>query len=51
LLHLALLYSPDGLSLRGVASFATETGIAELCDVSLFDRLRNSGDDLADVLG
>ena len=50
LLHLALLYGPGGLSLRGVASFATETGIADLCDVSLLDRLRNSGDYLAEVL-
>jgi len=50
LLHLALLYGPGGLSLRGVASFATEAGIADLCDVSLLDRLRNSGDYLADVL-
>ena len=50
LLHLALLYGPGGLSLRGVASFATEAGIADLCDVSLLDRLRNSGDFLADVL-
>lgn len=50
LLHLALLYGPGGLSLRGVASFATEAGIANLCDVSLLDRLRNAGDFLADVL-
>ena len=50
LLHLALLYGPGELSLRGTASFATETGIADLCDVSLLDRLRNSGDYLADVL-
>ncbi len=50
LLHLALLYGPGGLSLRGVASFATEAGIADLCDVSLLDRLRNSGNFLADVL-
>lgn len=50
LLHLALLYGPGGLSLRGVASYATTAGIAELCDVSLLDRLRNSGDYLADVL-
>src|SRR5450631_1208010 len=50
LLHLALLYGPGGLSLRGTASAATEAGIAELCDVSLLDRLRNSGDYLADVL-
>lgn len=50
LLHLALLYGPGGLSLRGVASFAAEAGIANVCDVSLLDRLRNSGDFLADVL-
>lgn len=50
LLHLALLYGPGGLSLRGTVSVATEAGIAELCDVSLLDRLRNSGDYLADVL-
>src|SRR4051794_7602740 len=50
LLHLALLYSPGRLSLRGVASFAAEAGIADLCDVSLLGRLRNAGDFLADVL-
>ena len=50
LLHLALLYGPGGLSLRGVAGFATEAGIADLCDVSLLDRLRNAGGFLADVL-
>ena len=50
LLHLALLYGPGGLSLRAVASFAAEAGIANLCDVSLLDRLRNAGAFLADVL-
>jgi hypothetical protein len=50
LLHLALLYDPGGLSLRGVAGFATAAGIADPCDVSLLDRLRNAGDYLADVL-
>jgi hypothetical protein len=50
LLHLALLYGPGGLSLRSVASYAAEAGIADLCDVSLLDRLRNAGDFLADVL-
>lgn len=50
LLHLALLYGPGGLSLRGVASFASEAGIADLCDVSLLERLRHAGDFLADVL-
>jgi len=50
LLHLALLYGPGRMSLRSVASHATEAGIADLCDVSLLDRLRNAGDFLADVL-
>lgn len=50
LLHLAFLYGPGGLSLRGVCSHAIEAGIADVCDVSLLDRLRNSGAYLADVL-
>lgn len=50
LLHLALLYGPGGLSLRSTASYATAAGIADLCDVSLLDRLRNAGDFLADIL-
>src|SRR5487761_2235363 len=50
LLHLALLYGPGGLSLRAGASFAAEAGIADVCDVSLLDRLRNAGAFLADVL-
>jgi hypothetical protein len=50
LLQLTLLYGPGGLSLRATASLATEAGIAELCDVSLLERLQNSGDFLADVL-
>ena len=50
LLHLGLLYGPGGLSLRAVAGHATEAGIADLCDVSLLDRLRNAGDFFADVL-
>lgn len=50
LLHLALLYGPGGLSLRAAASHATEAGIADVCDVSLLNRLRGGGDFLADVL-
>jgi hypothetical protein len=50
LLHLGLLYGPGGLSLRSVASHATEAGIADLCDVSLLDRLCQAGDFFADVL-
>jgi hypothetical protein len=51
LLHLALLYGPGGLSLRSVASFAVEAGIADVCDVSLLDRLRNCSEWLEYVLG
>lgn len=50
LLHLAMLYGPGKLSLQGAASFATEAGVADLCDVSLLERLCNAGDYLADVL-
>jgi len=50
LLHLALLYGPGKMSLRSTASYATETGIANLCDVSLLDRLRNATGYLDDVL-
>jgi hypothetical protein len=50
LLHLALLYGPGGLSLRSAASYATAAGIADLCDVSLLDRLRNAGAFLGEVL-
>lgn len=50
LVHLALLYGPGGLSLRSAASYATAAGLADLCDVSLLDRLRTAGDFLADVL-
>ena len=44
-------YGPGGLSLRSVASYATEAGIAELCDVSLLDRLRQAGDYLCRCAG
>ena len=50
LLHLALIYGPGGLSLRSAASYATETGLANLCDVSLLGRLCNATDFLQDVL-
>lgn len=51
LLHLALLYGPGGLSLRSTASFAVEAGIADVCDVSLLDRLRNCPEWLENMLG
>lgn len=50
LLQLALLHGPGGMSLRSTASFALEAGIANVCDVSLLDRLRNCGDWLTCIL-
>ena len=50
LLHLSLLYGPGALSLRSVASHAGLTGLANLCDVSLLERLCNANDFLEDVL-
>jgi hypothetical protein len=50
LLHLALLYGPGRMSLRATAGHATTTGIADLCDVSLLERLRNAPAFLEDVL-
>jgi hypothetical protein len=50
LLRLALLYGPGQLSLRSAASFAAEGDIAQLCDVSLLDRLRNAGGWLGHIL-
>ena len=48
---LVLLYGLGGLSLRSTASFAVEAGIADVCDVSLLDRLRNCPEWLEYVLG
>jgi hypothetical protein len=50
LLKLALLYGPGQLSLRSTASFAAEGDIAQLCDVSLLERLRNAADWLGHIL-
>ena len=50
LLHLGMLYGPGGMSLRAVASHASATGIADLCDVSLLERLRNATEFFEDVL-
>lgn len=43
LLRLALAYAVGNLSLRSTAAWAALTGVADLCDVSLLDRLRNAG--------
>lgn len=42
LLRLALAYGAGGLSLRTAAAWARQAGVAEVSDVSLLDRLRNS---------
>ena len=44
LLRLGLAYGVGGLSLRTVAAWARQAGVAEVSDVSLLDRLRNSAD-------
>ena len=44
LLHLALAYGLCGMSLRSVARWARESGVARLSDVALLKRLRASGD-------
>jgi|SRR5579859_4666958 len=42
LLRLALAYGVSGLSLRSVAAWASQAGVADVSDVSLLDRLRNA---------
>jgi hypothetical protein len=42
LLRLALAYGVGALSLRSVAAWASQAGIADISDVSLLDRLRNA---------
>lgn len=43
LLHLALAYGLCGMSLRSVARWARESGLAHLSDVALLKRLRSCG--------
>jgi hypothetical protein len=40
LLRLCLAYGPSGLSLRSASAWASASGLAQLCDVSLLERLR-----------
>jgi len=44
LLRLALAYGVSGLSLRTTAAWASMADVAQISDVSLLDRLRNSAD-------
>jgi IS4 transposase len=44
LLRLALMYGPGGHSLRSVAAMAAATGLADVSDVAVLDRLKRSAD-------
>lgn len=50
LLRLALARGPGGMSLRQTAAWAQATGVAELTDPSLNDRLHGAGDFLAEIV-
>ncbi len=50
LLRLGLGYGPGGMSLREASSWAGISGIAQLKDTSLLDRLRNASDWFAEIL-
>ncbi len=50
LLRLALVHGPGGLSLRQTAAWACLTGVANLTDASLNDRLHQSCDFLAEIV-
>jgi hypothetical protein len=51
LLHLALAYGGGALSLRGTAAWAEVSGLAQLSDVAVLERLRGSGEFLRAVVG
>src|SRR3712207_3674242 len=44
LLRLALAYGPGGLSLRGAAAWAGVSGLADLSDTAVMNRLRQAAD-------
>jgi hypothetical protein len=44
LLRLALMYGPGGQSLRSLAALAAAQGVAEVSDVALLERFKNSAD-------
>ena len=50
LLELALAYSGGALSLRSTALWAGTSGVGQICDVSVLDRLRNASEFLRSVL-
>jgi hypothetical protein len=51
LLHVTLAYAAGGLSLRDTAAWAALSGLAEMSDVAVLDRLRGAADWLRALLG
>jgi Transposase DDE domain len=51
LLRLALAYGPGGLSLRGAAAWAGVSGLADLSDTAVMNRLRQAADWLGGIAG
>lgn len=51
LLRVALAYGPGGLSLRQTAAWACAQGVADISDVGLMYRLRDSADWLGEIAG
>ncbi len=51
LFRLALAYGPGGLSLRSAAAWAGATGLANLSDTAVMNRLRGAADWLGEIAG
>jgi hypothetical protein len=51
LLRLALAYGPGGLSLRTAAAWAGASGLADLSDTAVMNRLRGAADWLGEIAG
>src|SRR5215216_7844690 len=51
LLRLALAYGPGGLSLRAAAAWAGISGLADLSDTAVMNRLRKAADWLGEIAG
>src|SRR5215212_7374768 len=51
LLRLALAYGPGGLSLRSAAAWAGISGLADLSDTAVMNRLRQAADWLGEIAG
>jgi hypothetical protein len=51
LLRLALAYGPGGLSLRAAAAWAGVSGLADLSDTAVMQRVRKAADWLGEIAG